>query len=55
MHRVDTRATARVAYVAAVYSSTDVLVEEYNATPYACSARRTTASCGHWPGNFIDF
>jgi surface antigen/predicted small lipoprotein YifL len=44
-----------VAYVAAVYSSTDILIEEYNATPYAYSTRRITASSGYWPSNFIDF
>lgn len=44
-----------VAYVAAVYSSTDILIEEYNATPYAYSTRRITANSGYWPSNFIDF
>lgn len=44
-----------VAYVAAVYSSTDILIEEYNWSYGAYTTRRITAGGGYWPSNFIDF
>lgn len=44
-----------VAYVAAVYSSTDILIEEYNWSAGAYTKRRITAGGGYWPSNFIAF
>lgn len=43
-----------VAYVADVYSSTDILIEEYNWSYGAYTTRRITTASG-WPSNFIDF
>jgi surface antigen len=44
-----------VAYVAAVYSDGSILIEEYNANPYAYGTRRIYPGGGYWPSNFIDF
>lgn len=49
-----TGAYGHVAYVAAVYSSTDILIEEYNWSAYAYTTRRITSTSGYWPSNFIE-
>ena len=48
-------AWGHVAYVAAVYSDGSILIEEYNANPYAYGTRRLYPGGGYWPSNFIDF